>query len=65
MFNTLQTVMREMAMRKDMPAQSREDIEALGYVSDLNPMSDRWKENIRNRWWSMEYTATLPAMKKC
>ena len=40
MFNTLQTVMREMAMRKDMPAQSREDIEALGYVSDLNPMSD-------------------------
>ena len=64
MFNTLQTVMREMAMRKDMPAQSRVDIEALGYVSDLNPMSDRWKENIRDRWWSTEYTDDTAGYEK-
>ena len=41
MFNTLQTVMREMAMRKDMPAQSRVDIVGLGDVSHLYPKSER------------------------
>ena len=34
-------------MRKDMPAQSRVDIEALGYVSDLNPMSGQMERKYK------------------
>lgn len=64
MSSTLQSIMQEMAMKKGYPAQTKEDIEAIGYISNLKPMDSSWKDAIKDRWWSTEYTGNTTGHEK-
>lgn len=64
MDNALKAVMLEMAMKKNCPAETRQELEKLGYASELQPMSPEWKKGIANSWWSKDYIGNTAEYEK-